>query len=159
MRVTNKMISDQVIGNLARSLEQFMAKQVQMSTGRKLNKPSDDPIGIQKDLRYRNVLTDITQFKRNISSAGSLLATYDNIMGNMKDIVQSANELTIGLSNDTYDAVARDAAANEIESLYSQMIELVNSTREGRHIFSGHLTRDAAVEESAYGVRYMGDAG
>ncbi|MCP4583422.1 MAG: hypothetical protein GY839_17575, partial [candidate division Zixibacteria bacterium] len=46
-----------------------------------------------------------------------------------------------------------------IESLYSQMIELVNSTREGRHIFSGHLTRDAAVEESAYGVRYMGDAG
>jgi len=136
-----------------------MDKQVQMSTGRRLNRPSDDPIGIQKDLRYRNVLTDITQFKRNISSAGSLLATYDNILGNMKDIIQSANELTIGLSNDTYDAVARNAAANEIESLYTQMIELINSTLEGRHIFSGHLTRDAAVEESVYGVRYLGDAG
>ncbi|HHI02403.1 MAG TPA: flagellar hook-associated protein 3, partial [candidate division Zixibacteria bacterium] len=159
MRVTNKMISDQVIANLARSLERFMDKQVQMSTGRRLNRPSDDPIGIQKDLRYRNVLTDITQFKRNISSAGSLLATYDNILGNMKDIIQSANELTIGLSNDTYDAVARNAAANEIESLYTQMIELINSTLEGRHIFSGHLTRDAAVEESVYGVRYLGDAG
>ncbi len=159
MRVTNKMISDQVISNLARSLEQFMNKQIQMSTGRRLNKPSDDPIGVQKDLRYRNVLTDITQFKRNISSAGSLLATYDNILGNMKDIIQSANELTVGLSNDTYDAVARNAAANEIESLYTQMIELINSTLEGRHIFSGHLTRDATVEESAYGVRYLGDAG
>ena len=136
-----------------------MDKQVQMSTGRRLNRPSDDPIGIQKDLRYRNVLTDITQFKRNISSAGSLLATYDNILGNMKDIIQSANELTVGLSNDTYDAVARNAAANEIESLYTQMIELINSTLEGRHIFSGHLTRDAAVEESVYGVRYLGDAG
>ncbi len=159
MRVTNNMISDQVVSNLARSLEQFMNKQIQMSTGRKLNKPSDDPIGIQKDLRYRNVLTDITQFKRNISSAGSLLATYDNILGNMKDIVQSANELTVGLSNDTYDAVARNAAANEIESLYTQMIDLVNSTLEGRQIFSGHLTRTATVEESAYGVRYLGDTG
>ncbi|RKX17161.1 MAG: flagellar hook-associated protein 3, partial [Candidatus Zixiibacteriota bacterium] len=159
MRVTNKMISDQVVSNLARSLDQFMNKQVQMSTGRKLNRPSDDPIGIQKDLRYRNVLTDITQFKRNISSAGSLLATYDNILGNMKDIVQSANELTVGLSNDTYDAVARNAAANEIESLYTQMIDLVNSTLEGRQIFSGHLTRTTTVEESAYGVRYMGDTG
>lgn len=159
MRVTNKMISDQVVGNLARSLERFMIKQVQMSTGRKLNKPSDDPIGIQKDLRYRNVLTDITQFKRNISSAGSLLATYDNILGNMKDIIQSANELTVGLSNATYDAVARNAAANEIESLYSQMIELVNSTLEGRQIFSGHMTRTVTVEESAYGVRYLGDTG
>ncbi len=159
MRVTNKMISDQVVSNLARSLEQFMNKQVQMSTGRKLNKPSDDPIGIQKDLRYRNVLTDITQFKRNISSAGSLLATYDNILGNMKDIIQSANELTVGLSNDTYDSVARNAAANEIESLYTQMIDLVNSTLEGRQIFSGHLTRTATVEESAYGVRYLGDTG
>lgn len=159
MRVTNKMISDQVISNLARSLEQFMIKQVQMSTGRRLNKPSDDPIGIQKDLRYRNVLTDITQFKRNISSAGSLLSTYDNILGNMKDLIQSANELTVGLSNDTYDAVARNAAANEIESLYDQMIELVNSTLEGRQIFSGHLTRTLTVEESVYGVRYLGDAG
>lgn len=159
MRVTNNMISNQVVANLARSLERFMNKQIQMSTGRKLNKPSDDPIGIQKDLRYRNVLTDITQFKRNISSAGSLLATYDTILGNMKDIVQSANELTVGLSNDTYDEVARNAAANEIESLYTQMIDLINSTLEGRHIFSGHLTRDATVEESAYGVRYLGDTG
>jgi flagellin-like hook-associated protein FlgL len=153
------MISDQVVANLARSLERFMDTQVQVSTGRRINKPSDDPVGIQKDLRYRRALTEIAQFNRNIASGTSLLATYDNVLGNMKDILQSADELAVALSNDTYDAVARNAAANDVESLLEQMIELANTAREGRYIFSGHRTRIPALQKSVHGISYMGDTG
>jgi len=159
MRVTNKMISDQVIANLGRSLERFMKTQMQVSTGRQLNKPSDSPLGIQKDLSYRKALAEIEQFKENIDNGTSLLSTYDNVLGNMKDLLQSAYELSVDLSNDTYDAVSRTAAANEVKSLLEQMIQLGNTTREGRYIFSGHLTGDESLRRSTYGISYMGDTG
>lgn len=153
------MISDRVVFNLSRSLDRFMRLQTQMSSGRRINKPSDDPIGTQKDLRYRNVLTEIAQYKKNITSASNLLATYDNILGSMKDILSSAKELAISLANDTFDATARTAGATEAESLFDQIISLSNSKLENRYIFSGFRTDTEAFSAGAIGVEYLGDNG
>ncbi|PKK84488.1 MAG: flagellar hook-associated protein 3 [candidate division Zixibacteria bacterium HGW-Zixibacteria-1] len=159
MRVTNNMISDQVLSNLNRSLARFMNLEENMSSGRRINKPSDDPIGTQKDLRYRNVLSEIGQYKKNISSASNLLASYDNILGNMSDILSSARELAVSLSNDTFDANARDSASNEAQSLFEQIIELANSQVDSRYIFSGYRTGVKAFRAAAAGVIFQGDKG
>ncbi|UCD94147.1 MAG: flagellar hook-associated protein FlgL [Candidatus Zixiibacteriota bacterium] len=159
MRVTNKMMSDQVFFNLSRSLDRFAQLQAMMSSGRRISKPSDDPIGTQKDLRYRNILSEIAQFKKNISSAGNLLSNYDTILGNMKDILSTANELAISLSNDTFDATARSGAANEAESLFEQLLALANSKIEGRYVFSGYRTDTTPFMANSAGVDYLGDAG
>jgi flagellar hook-associated protein 3 len=153
------MMSDQVFFNLSRSLDRFMRLQSMMSSGRRISKPSDDPIGTQKDLRYRNILSEITQYKKNISSASNLLANYDNILGNMNDILSAANELAVSLSNDTFDATARSGAANEAESLFEQMISLANTNIESRYIFSGYRTDTTPFRTNTAGVEYLGDNG
>ncbi len=159
MRVTNKMINDQVTASLSRSLDRFMRLQTMMSSGRRINQPSDDPIGTQKDLGYRKVLTEISQFKKNISGGLNVMATYDTIMGNLKDMTSSAYEIAVSLSNDTYDATARAGAATEVRSLFEQVVEGVNSQVEGRYIFSGFRTKTKPFVVSANGVDYGGDDG
>ncbi|RKX29399.1 MAG: flagellar hook-associated protein 3, partial [Candidatus Zixiibacteriota bacterium] len=153
------MISDQVVANLNRSLTRYLRLEQSMSSGRRINKPSDDPIGTQKDLRYRTVLSEIDQYKSNISNAANLLATYDNILGNMSDIISSAQELAVSLSNDTFDANARESAANEAQSLLEQMIDLANSKIDSRYIFSGYRTNVQSFQMGAAGVTYRGDNG
>ena len=159
MRITNNMISDQVLTNLNRSLARFMTLEENMSSGRRINKPSDDPIGTQKDLRYRKVLSEIEQYQTNINNASNLLSSYDNILGNFSDLLSSARELAVSLSNDTFDANARDSASNEAQSLFEQIIELANSQIEDRYIFSGYKTNVRSFRAGVAGVTYQGDTG
>jgi len=160
MRVTNNMISNAVISNLGRSLERFMQLQSNMSTGRRINKPSDDPIGTHKDLRYRTSITEIEQLKKNISSSHNLMSTYDNVLGNMKDMLQSANELAIGMSNTSnIDPVANGVSADEVASLRQQIVDMANTRLSGRYVFSGFRTDTVSVREGVNGYQYDGDDG
>jgi flagellar hook-associated protein 3 FlgL len=159
MRVTNNMITNQVGNNLEKSLNRFMKMQEMMSSSRRINTPSDDPIGTQKDLGYRKVLTEITQYKSNISSGLHIMSTYDNILDNLKNLTSSAYETAVSLSNDTYDETAREGAANEVESLFNQMLDLANTQLEGRYIYSGFRTRTKPFVQSANGIDYVGDGG
>jgi len=159
MRVTNKMVNDTVLMNLNRSLTRYMALEESMSSGRRINKPSDDPIGTQKDLNYRTVLSNIEQYQSNISNAHNILSTYDNTLGDMADIVSSAMELAVSMSNDTFDENARQSAANEAQSLFDQLIAMANTKVDSRYIFSGYKTDTESFLVGPGGVNYMGDNG
>ncbi len=67
MRVTNNMVNSQVVFNVQRALQRFMSLQTAMSSGKRINKPSDDPVGTLRDLDYRTELNKIGQFQANVS--------------------------------------------------------------------------------------------
>jgi flagellar hook-associated protein 3 FlgL len=159
MRVTSKMISDQVINNLSRNISRFMNLQNQMSTGRRINKPSDDPVGSIKDLSYRSRLSELEQFGKNISEGKTWLSSVDVALGDITTMISQAKELAVALANDTFDETARNAAANEVESLLQQVLQSGNLNQNGRYLFSGHLTRTQSFVASAKGVVYDGDQG
>ncbi len=159
MRVTNNMISSRVIFNLGRSLDRYLKLETMMSTGRRINVPSDDPIGTQKDLRYRTSLAEIEQYQRNIGTGLHRLTDYDGTLGEMATAVNSAYELAVSLSNSTYDASAREIAANDARSLLEQVLSLGNTQNEGRYILAGYKSRVKPFASSIYGVEYAGDAG
>ncbi|MFH1374436.1 MAG: flagellar hook-associated protein FlgL [bacterium] len=159
MRITNSMISDRVVFNMQRSIRRFLDKQTQISTGRRINVPSDDPIGTQRDLIYRTELKKNEQYRSNISQGQTWLQSYDSILADLKNLVSSAKEIGIAMSNGIYDAVAREGSANEIESIFERLIQLGNSELEGRYMFSGFRTNTEALVASANGVTYAGDQG
>jgi len=159
MRVTNNMIANQVVFNLGRSLESYLQTQMRMSTGRRINKPSDDPIGTQQDMRYRTELAEIAQYQENITSGLSQLTQYDSILGSMKDTISEAYELSVSLSNDSYDANARASAASEAASLFEQMLGLANTQSENRYLFAGFRTGTIPFIAGANGVAFVGDYG
>ncbi|MFH2035024.1 MAG: flagellar hook-associated protein FlgL [Candidatus Zixiibacteriota bacterium] len=159
MRVANSMITDLVTRNLERSLEKFMNLQGQMSTGRKLNRPSDDPVGAQKDLKYREILTQISQFQKNIASSKSLLDGYESSLSEIQNLLSETYQQAVASANDDNDTSSRIAAAHVIESNYESLLSLGNSQVSGRYIYSGFRTSNPAFIANGSGVRYVGDRG
>lgn len=159
MRITSQMLIDQTGFDLAQSLSRYAQTEAMMSTGRRINAPSDDPIGTQHDLTLRTRQNAITQYKANINLASNWMANYDSGLSDLKDIYSSTKEVAIAMANDTYDATAREAAAEEVESLFQQVLEIANGSVDGRQLYSGFRTRTKPLEASANGVTYMGDRG
>ena len=159
MRVTDNMISGQVVFNMQRSLRRFFQLETQTSSGRRINKPSDDPTGTLRDLNYRSELAHIDQLRKNIGQALNWTGTYDQTLADVKDFVSTAKEIAVAMANDTYDEVARQASASEIESILEQIMTLANGKLESRSIFAGNLTRITPFEMAANGVVYKGDDG
>ncbi|MEZ5359435.1 MAG: flagellar hook-associated protein FlgL [Candidatus Zixiibacteriota bacterium] len=159
MRVTNQMMAKTTIFNLSRNTARFMDIQQQLSSGKRINTPSDDPVGTQLALGYRTRISEIEQYLENIAQANSRLAFYEDTLSDLESLYESANLTATTMSNDTYTDVERAAAANEVESLYQQVLQLGNKQINGRYIYSGHRIRTMALTASTNGVVYTGDTG
>ena len=159
MRVTNGMIASRVVFNAQRSITRLLELQTDMSSGRRINNPSDDPTGTVRDLDYREELAKIDQYQNNVSKALNWMGTYDSVLSDAKDFISTAKEVAITMANGDYDSTAREASASEIQSIFEQMIQLGNSELEGRRIFSGFRTKVKPFSASANGVVYSGDDG
>jgi flagellar hook-associated protein 3 FlgL len=159
MRITSQMLIDQTSFDIANSLSRYARTETQMSSGRRINAPSDDPIGTQHDLTLRTRQSQIGQYKANINLASGWLSAYDTGLSDLKNIYSSAREVTVMMANDTYDATAREAAAKEVESLFQQVLQIANGSVDGRQLYSGFRTRTKPLAASANGVIYEGDRG
>lgn len=159
LRVSSNMISDRVIFNLQRSIRRYLDMETNMSTGRRINTPSDDPLGAVRDLNYRTELAKISQYQKNISQAQNWQATYDSALSEVKDLVSTAKEIAIAMADGQYDSIARESSANEIQSIFEQLIQMSDSQLEGRQIFGGFKTQVSPLNQYANGVAYRGDFG
>lgn len=159
MRVTNNMITGHVIYNLQRSLSRFMKLETDLSSGRRINRPSDDAVGTVRDLRYRRELSRAAQFKKNISTGMTLAGKYDTILSDIKEGLDEVRSIAVSMSDSSYDAIAREGAAVQIEGVLERMIQLANSEHSGAYIFSGYKTDQEALVTSTMGVTYEGDTG
>jgi flagellar hook-associated protein 3 len=159
VRVTHKMIADRVTSNLSSSVSRLLWWQNQMSTGRRINRPADDPIGLTRDLSYRTTIQTVEQYQNNISAARTQLNTVEQSLSSINSLLITAREIATSLADGTYDATARAGAAVEARSLFEQILQAGNVQSEGRYLLSGHLTRTQAFLASASGVVYQGDRG
>ena len=103
MRVTNSMISNRVLYNMQRSLSRFMNLESEMSSGRRINKPSDGPGGTQRDLTYRTELAKIDQYQKNVTAGLNWMGTYDTILADVKNSISTAKEVAVSMANGNYD--------------------------------------------------------
>lgn len=158
-RITNTMMHDTIRFNLSRSIARFLDTQTQLSTGRRINKASDDPVGTVRDLDYRNELAHVAQHQRTIETALTWNNTYDSLMADVSDFLSSSKEIAVAMADGTYDEVARQASSNEIQSVLDRLIQIGNSELEGRRIFGGASTRTKPFELGPNGVIYRGDQG
>jgi len=160
MRVTTDMIFNRTMFNLSRNIDRYMRVETMLSSGRRINTPSDDPIGTHHDLNYRAQLTEIGQYLSNIGRGTVWMSTYENGLADLKDLYSSVKETAITMVNDSSeDEVTRQAAASEVASILDQVLQIANSKIDGRYMYSGHKTRTAALEASANGYVYRGDRG
>lgn len=164
MRVSSLMLVEQMITNLQRNTQRLFQQQDQVSTGKRLRRPSDDPAATERALRIRGQLATLEQHLRNIDAAQVWLASSDKALENMSDILQRARELTVQARSSVLRQDDRQAIGREVDELIKRLVELGNTQLAGRYLFGGFKTTTPAftATTNANGqitaVTYNGDS-
>ncbi|ASS67237.1 MULTISPECIES: flagellar hook-associated protein FlgL [unclassified Paenibacillus] len=137
LRVTQGMMHAQLMSNLNTNLSKMSTQQDQISTGRKINKASDDPNGITYGLRYRSDLAGNAQYQSNVASAQSWLDFNDTQLDQATQILQRVTSLATQASTGTNTQDSLDAINKEIAELKNQMTDIANSSFNGKYVFGG----------------------
>ncbi|MGM7702917.1 flagellar hook-associated protein FlgL [Pseudalkalibacillus sp. Hm43] len=145
MRVTQSMLTGNMLRNLSQSYERMGKYQEQMSTGKRITKPSDDPVVAMKGMEYRTDLTEVEQFKRNLSEVYSWMDNSDAALDEAGQALHRIRELTVQASNGTYEQGQRSAIGDEIDQLRDHLISVANTKVGGKYIFNGTNTTNPPV--------------
>ncbi|MEM1502948.1 flagellar hook-associated protein FlgL [Domibacillus sp. 8LH] len=140
MRVTQSMLSGNSLKSLQTSLARLDQLNTQVSTQKKITKPSDDPVTAMKGIVYRRSLSEVEQYQRNFSEAYNWVETSDSALDKAKLALDRIRELTVEVSNDTYDAQQRQAAGAEIKQLKEHLVEIANTKFNDQYLFNGTKT-------------------
>ena len=143
MRVTHNMMSNSILLHLQRQAEQLYNVQTKIATGKKLNKPSDDPIGLGQVLDYRSKLAVIEQYQDNINQGKTRMESNELTLELMDELIGLARGLAQDYSDPDLAPEDKQMAAKEIQDIYDQIVALANSKFGGNYIFSGHQTDTA----------------
>ncbi|HWL24557.1 MAG TPA: flagellar hook-associated protein FlgL [Ureibacillus sp.] len=143
MRVTQSMLSGNMLKNLSNSYSKLGKLQEQINTGKKVNRPSDDPVVAMKGIGYRTQLNNVEQFSRNIGEAYNWLDTTDDTFDKVGSALQRANELMVQASSDTSTPEDREKIDAELQQLQKHIQSLANTKIGDKYIFSGTKTTTA----------------
>jgi flagellar hook-associated protein 3 len=153
MRVTLKSVTGHMQDILAGRYSDLAKVQEQMSTGKRILRPSDDPVGTANDLKLRTTTSLMEQHAKNISDGLGFMSVSDTAMVSMNSIFQRMRELAIQASNDTISPNERIYVQKEVDQLFRQIISLVNTNYKGDYVFGGTQNKIAPfpVESSLAG--------
>ncbi|MGS2778886.1 flagellar hook-associated protein FlgL [Robertmurraya sp. GLU-23] len=147
MRVTQGMLASNSLRNLSNSYTQMGKFQDQLSTGKKITKPSDDPVVAMKGMYYRSNLTEVEQYKRNLSESYLWMENSEAGVEHVNEALQRVRELTIQGSNGTLSETDKQAIAREVDQIKQDIMNVANTQVAGRYIFNGTNTTNPPVAE------------
>lgn len=136
-----------MLRNISQSYSSMDKYMDQLSTGKKINRPSDDPVVAMKGVNYRSELTKVEQFERNISEVHNWMDNSDESLNESNQALQSVRELLVQASNDTYEENQRDNIAEEVSELRDHLEDLANTKVNNKYIFNGTNTLGKRVED------------
>lgn len=140
MRVATKSFYQGVQERILKLSSDLKKMNEKISTGKNINRPSDDPLGLIDSLGLKTMLSQIGQYHRNMQRGESWLNLSESILSQVLDLVDRAQEIAIQAANETQSAETRSHAATEVGHLLDQAIILGNTRLGGTYIFAGYRT-------------------
>jgi flagellar hook-associated protein 3 FlgL len=159
MRVSNQSLANQVQDNVQQAMRRLAAVQEQISSGKRINRLSDDPFGAARAVDLKSFQTSLDQYKKNIDSALPFLNQTDSVLGDVDDILNRAREVAVAMANGAVSAQDRASAAAEVHQLLTRLVAVGNTKLENRYMFAGFVNGAAPFALAAGVVTYSGDAG
>lgn len=148
MRVSDKVLYNTVTNNLQQSLEKILKLQENSSSGKRINHPSDDPVGVMKVIDYETAIAKLGQYQRNIDNGVSFLNVTESAISTAQNILVRIKELSLSALNSTNSAENRAIIAEEVDQLYQQMKQIANTQFNSRYIFAGYNTETAPYDSN-----------
>jgi flagellar hook-associated protein 3 FlgL len=165
MRVTNTIMTNSIVRYLSTQNEALFERQTIIASQKRINKPSDDPLGMGKVLDYRQTLAAVEQYQKNIQRGKTRLEVTETTL----DLADELLKLVRGIAQVESDTTteSRLQAADAVKNLFDQVMSTANSKFNDNYMFSGHQTNTApfsrddalATTFDQYTVTYNGDDG
>jgi flagellar hook-associated protein 3 FlgL len=159
MRVANKTLYDGTIRNLNMTSSGMVEANETVSTAKRINKLSDDPVGLVAVLGLRSSLSNLKQMERNISMGNSWLNASESALTQVNNILSSTKELTVAMSSANTNASQRAGNVDLVDGYLKEIVSLANSSIGGRYIFGGTNTDTIPFDLNALAtqVTYAGN--
>lgn len=158
MRVTNSMIMNNSMSNMNANKAYVDKLNTQMSTHKKIERPSDDPVIAIRALRLRSSLSEIDQYyEKNIPDAESWLKTTETALVNMEKVITDIYRQCVDGSTDTLTELDRNAILTNLQKMRDQIYDEGNADYAGRTLFTGYktnktLTFQEDTEDTSYNI-------
>jgi flagellar hook-associated protein 3 FlgL len=159
MRVASQTIGIQVNDGLQRAYQRLAGAQEIVTSGRRINHLSDDPVGATRAMDLRIFENSTAQYRRNIDNTLPFLEQSDSAFDDVVKSLTRAKELAVQMANDFYSPVERSAAAREVHQIFDHLLAVANTKVENRFIFGGFVNGTPPFAQSPTGVDYRGDVG
>lgn len=141
MRITNRMMINSSMANIQVNKHQLNTMDNQLSTEKKISKPSEDPIIAIRALRLRASLDQVTQYLgKNIPDASSWLKTTHDALGEAEAILEDLYDYCNQGSTDSYSSAERDTIAESLNKLRDAFYAEGDVEYAGRYVFTGYMT-------------------
>lgn len=165
MRVTSNTMTNSIVRYLTSQNEALFERQKIIASGKKINKPSDNPIGMGKVLDYRQTINTIEQYQTNIQRGQTRLDVTEvnlDLIDDLLQVVRAISHTEVGGTTEN-----RQRAAGDVKNLFDQVLDMANSKLNDNYMFSGYQTKTApfsrddtqATTFDKFSVTYNGDAG
>ncbi|TCJ06380.1 flagellar hook-associated protein FlgL [Cytobacillus praedii] len=160
MRVTQSMLTSNMLRNLTSSYHKLGKYQEQLSSQKKISRPSDDPVVVFKGISYRTSVNDVSQYQRNMSEVNVWLENTEDSLEKAGSSIHRLTDLITQANTGTVTDDDRKKIEDEIEEIKKQLVSIANTKISGKYIFNGSDIYNAPVNYDGTNVtmNYNNDA-
>jgi len=158
MRVTSQTQQRNALNNIFRITENMFNAQKEITSGKKIHKPSDDPSGMRDTLALRTNIKQIKQFDRNINSNQLFLSRGESALDSIGVSLSRAKELSMVELGGLSTSETRGYAKTELDNIISKVLQDASTKVKNMYIFSGTNVNTTPFEVSASGAVYKGNS-
>ena len=155
MRITNQMTTNKMLLNITRNMNAVDNLYTQLTTGKKIQMPSDNPIIASRALKFRTNIAETNQYLSNVAQGISWMQITEQALSNTMESLISVKELCTEGASGNYNIDNKKTFADELQSLLAQLETEMNVTYAGRYVFSGYRTdKPPTILEDGQAVDY-----
>lgn len=152
MRITNNTLVRTFLSNVNNNLNKMAKYQDQMSSGKEIRRPSDDPFAVVRSMGYNTSLRRNDQYLKNIENAIGWLNTTDTALGQIGSSLDRIRVLMLDAASGTKTQTELDAIKNEIVQRIEEVVQTGNTTFDDKYIFGGDITTKKPFESDKNGT-------
>ena len=156
MRIATNTLQRSVVEAVQNNLQRVARAQTEVSTQKRVQIASDDPVAAAAVMQDSQQLRSITQYQRNIDAVRSRTDAEESVLNQLTTLIERAQELAVGQGTDTATVAGRTAAKAEVDQIIKQVVALGNTTSGREYIFGGYVTGTAPFDAAG---AYSGDTG
>ena len=164
MRISTSNIFDIGTAAIVRGQAEMMKTQQQLSSGRRLNSPADDPVAASEALRLRQADSLNSQYQNNQQTALGSLTQVESTLADVTSLLQDVRTAAVAAGNTSLSDLDRQSIAQDIAGRLEQLIGYANATDgKGSYLFGGYSDTappfSKTISAGGLTVQYTGDQG